>query len=162
MNFRLLTCHGRQKQPKSNLASARKSSKNRKKSRTRRLHVKNSYIGTKNFYPANYFFQDRHHHHRRQYESGNRVGVNDHYGFLITPRNTPQHPQQMPMNSNHYQQQRQRMALRNLNQFTHTKVGGLIWLLDRWVFEIKKIARRISRFTKIFNYKWGNKIVATH
>lgn len=97
MNFRLLTCHRRQ-DPKINVASrksvkgSKKKSRTHKKSSTRqkRLH-KPSYIASnlfsKNFYPANYFFQDDH-----QQPSRTRVGVNDHYGFLITARNPPQIP----------------------------------------------------------------------
>lgn len=134
MTFRLLTCHRRQKYPKTNLASARKSSnaakakssssRSRKKySRTpkvRRLHAKSSYIASnalsKNFYPANYFFQD--HQRARLYDSSTaRVGVNDHYGFLITARNPPQLP---TMNAYH---PRQRMASQRMSHFTHSKVG---------------------------------------
>lgn len=100
MNFRLLTCHRRQKYPKINVASqksvkgSKKKSRKHKKSSTRqkRLH-KTSYISSnifsKNFYPANYFFQDDQQQRARLYDS--RVGVNnDHYGFLITARNPPQ------------------------------------------------------------------------
>lgn len=130
MTFKLLTCHRRQKRPKTNLASARKSSNaakaksssrsHKKSSRTRRLHTKSSYLASnvlsKNFYPANYFFQD--HQRARLYDSStSRVGVNDHYGFLITARNPPQLP---TMNSNH---PRQRMAVQRMSQFTHSKVG---------------------------------------
>lgn len=134
MTFKLLTCHRRQKRPKTNLASARKSSNaakaksssrsHKKSSRTRRLHAKSSYLASnvlspKNFYPANYFFQD--HQRARVYDSStSRVGVNDHYGFLITARNPPQLP---TMNANH---PRQRMS-----QFTHSKVGqnDFFWYL---------------------------------
>lgn len=100
MNFRLLTCHRRQKYPKINVASKKsvkgnkKKSRKHKKSSTRQKRVhKSSYISsnlfTKNFYPANYFFQDDQQ-RMRLYDS--RVGVNDHYGFLITARNPPQIP----------------------------------------------------------------------
>lgn len=102
MNFRFLTCHRRQKHPKINVASrksvkgSKKRSRNHKKSTTRQKRIqKTSYISSnlfsKNFYPANYFFQDD---QQRTRLNDSRVGVNinDHYGFLITARNPPQIP----------------------------------------------------------------------
>lgn len=104
MNFRLLTCHRRQKYPKTNVSSrksvksCKKKSRKHKKSSSRQKRInKTSYIASnifsKNFYPANYFFQDADHQQQqaraRLYDSRSRVGVNDHYGFLIT-KNPPQ------------------------------------------------------------------------
>lgn len=101
MNFKLVTCYRRRKHPKINVASKtsdrKKSSgkKKRKKSSTHRHHrVKNSYVGSsifsKNFYPANYFFQDE----PKSRVFDTRVGVNEpQNGFLIT-RNTPHLAQQ--------------------------------------------------------------------
>jgi hypothetical protein len=130
MNFRLFTCHRRQKYPKINVASARKAStranreqksrKHRKKSsRVRRLH-KGSYmpsnVFSKNFYPANYFFQEQHQPKMRV------VGGNDHYGFLITARNPPQHPSSFV---NHHLPTRSHKTIlpNHQRQFSHYKVG---------------------------------------
>lgn len=94
MNFKLVTCYRRQKHPKVNVATKKsvkkKSSgtKKRKKSSKHRHRMKSSYISSnlfsKNFYPANYFFQDE----PKTRLFDNRVGVNDQNGYLIT-RNTP-------------------------------------------------------------------------
>jgi hypothetical protein len=46
-------------------------------------------VFSKNFYPANYFFQDD---YRARLHEHTRVGVNDQNGFLITTRNPPQLP----------------------------------------------------------------------
>lgn len=91
MNFKLVTCYRR---PKVNVATKKSvksksgQKKKRKKSSTHRHRVKNSYVSSnlfsKNFYPANYFFQDD----PKLRFSDSRVGVNDQNGFLIT-RNTP-------------------------------------------------------------------------
>lgn len=93
MNFKLVTCYRKSKYPKVNVVSkkgAKKKSssgkKKRKKSSTHRHRGKSSYVSSnlfsRNFYPANYFFQDD-----RTFAEP-RVGVNDQSGFLIT-RNTP-------------------------------------------------------------------------
>lgn len=95
MNFKLVTCYRRQKYPKVNVASkksVKKKSSGKKKRKSSSSHrsrrVKNSYVSsnlyTRNFYPANYFFQDE---PKIRY-SNTRVGVNDQTGYLIT-RNTP-------------------------------------------------------------------------
>ena len=97
MNFKLVTCYRRQKYPKVNVATKKsvkkKSSgmKKRKRSSSSHRHrVKNSYVSSnlysKNFYPANYFFQED----PKVRYFNTRVGVNDQNGYLIT-RNTP-HP----------------------------------------------------------------------
>lgn len=92
MNFKLVTCYRSSKHPKISAAaksSAKKRSKKRKKSR----RVKNTYLPsnlvTKNFYPANYFFQDE------PKLRDHRVGGN---GFLIT-RNTPHNHQRRALPS---------------------------------------------------------------
>jgi hypothetical protein len=102
MNFKLVTCYKRQKYPKVNVAakkSVKKSNgkKKRKKSSSTSSHrhhrTKNTYVSSnlfsKNFYPANYFFQDD----PKIRVVDSRVGVNDRNGFLIT-RNTPHLTQQ--------------------------------------------------------------------
>lgn len=95
MNFKLVTCYRKKKYPKVNVA-AKKSVKQkssgtkakRKKSSNQRHRVKNSYVSSnlfsKNFYPANYFFQDD----PKSHHFDARVGVNDPNRYLIT-RNTP-------------------------------------------------------------------------
>ncbi|KAG5672086.1 hypothetical protein PVAND_002241 [Polypedilum vanderplanki] len=100
MNFKFLTCHESVKQPKSNVAnrkSVKKKNSSHKKSSTHRRRIKNTYkssnLFSKNFYPANYFFQDDY--RARLYDT--RVGVNDQNGFLITARNPPQIPSQAIM-----------------------------------------------------------------
>lgn len=98
MNFKLVTCYRRQKHPKLNVATKKSvkkksSGKKRKKPSSHRHRVKNSYVSSnlfsKNFYPANYFFQDD---PKNRFRDA-RVGVNDQNGFLIT-RNTPHLAQQ--------------------------------------------------------------------
>ena len=94
MNFKLMTCYRQQKNPKVNVASKKsvkkKSSgtKKRKKSSNHRHRVKNSYVASnlfsKNFYPANYFFQDE----PKNQLFDTRVGVNNQSGLQIT-KNTP-------------------------------------------------------------------------
>lgn len=95
MNFKLATCYRKKKYPKVNVAVKRSAIKNssgskkkRKKSSNQRRRVKNSYVSSnlvsKNFYPANYFFQDDP--KTRHFDT--RVGVNEPNGYLIT-RNTP-------------------------------------------------------------------------
>lgn len=106
MNFKLVTCYRRQKYPKINVATKKsvkkKSSgkKKRKRSSNHRHRGKNSYISSnlysKNFYPANYFFQDD----PKSRYFNTRVGVYDQYGYLIT-RNTPHltHTRRLPPSS---------------------------------------------------------------
>lgn len=93
MTFKLVTCYRRPKYPKINVATKssvkkKSSGKKRKKSTSHRHRSKSSYVSSslfsKNFYPANYFFQDD----PRNRFVDTRVGVNDQNGFLIT-RNTP-------------------------------------------------------------------------
>lgn len=94
MNFKLVTCYRRQKYPKINVATKKSVKKNssgkkkRKSSSNHRRRVKNSYVSSnlysKNFYPANYFFQDD----SKICFFNPQVGVNDRNGYLIT-RNTP-------------------------------------------------------------------------
>lgn len=97
MNFKLVTCYRTSKYPKANVATKKSvkkktsvGKKKRKKSpSTHRHRVKTSYVSSnlfsKNFYPANYFFQDD---PRSRLFAEPRVGVNDQNGFVIT-RNTP-------------------------------------------------------------------------
>lgn len=112
MNFKLTTCYRRQKYPKVNVAtkkSAKKKSsgnKKRRKSSNHRHRVKNSYVSSnlfsKNFYPANYFFQDElpklRHVPDTRHVPDSRVGVIDRNGYLInriTPHAT-QHRRHLP------------------------------------------------------------------
>jgi hypothetical protein len=130
MHINFLTCHQRDKQPKSNVSSrkaVKKKSKKHKKSSTHRRRLKTSYVSSnlfsKNFYPANYFFQNDYRTHIN--DDSPRVGVNDQNGFLITQRNPPQLP--LPPSKNlpssrwllqQYQNQQ--------HHYLHMKVGSLV------------------------------------
>lgn len=96
MNLKFVKCLARKKKPKVNVSVRR--SVNKKTNRTKRKNVsshrnrlKSSYVSSnlysRNFYPANYFFQDE----SKSFGS-NREGVNNRNGTLIT-RNTPQFSQ---------------------------------------------------------------------
>lgn len=103
MNFKFLTCReSASERPKSNVTNRKsvkkKSSKHKKSSSSHnKRRVKSSYksssLFSKNFYPANYFFQDDY----RTRLHDTRVGVNDQNGFMITTRNPPQLPLQTSM-----------------------------------------------------------------
>lgn len=96
MHLNFLTCHQSESHPKSNVAgrkAVKKKSKKHKKSSAHRRRLKTSYVSSnlfsKNFYPANYFFQNDYRTHIND-DSPRAVGVNDQNGFMITQRNPPQ------------------------------------------------------------------------
>lgn len=143
MNLKFLKCHERH--PKINVSSQKsvkkKSSKRKKHKKSSRRRVKNSYITSnlfsKNFYPANFFFQDEH--QGRIYDtpsSSYKVGVND---FLITPsQNPPQLPPMMMKRiSNRNLQQQQQNAL---HHYLPMKVGNRVIkdFLLRFIYELRE------------------------
>ena len=96
MNLKFVKCLVRKKKPKVNVSVRRSVNKktNRKKRKnvsSHRNRLKSSYVSSnlysRNFYPANYFFQDE----SKSFGS-NREGVNNRNGIMIT-RNTPQFSQ---------------------------------------------------------------------
>lgn len=156
MHLNFLSCNQREKYPKSNVSSrksVKKKSKKHKKSSTHRRRLKPSYVSSslfsKNFYPANYFFQNDYLTHIN--DDSPRVGVNDQNGFLITHRNPPQLPlpprKALPSSRLLLQQYQNQQ-----HHYLHMKVGSwknircmshvwlLFWEILRWFlksFEMK-------------------------
>lgn len=96
MNLKFVKCLAREKKPKVNVSVRRSVNRNanrkkRKNVSSHRNRLKSSYVSSnlysRNFYPANYFFQDE-----SKSIGNHREGVNSHNGILIT-RNTPQFSQ---------------------------------------------------------------------
>ncbi|CRK89459.1 CLUMA_CG003200, isoform A [Clunio marinus] len=128
MNFKLVTCLHRKKYPKTNVATKKtvkkksNGKKKRKKSSQNHKHrMKNSYMSSnlfsKNFYPANYFFQDE----SKLKHFNTRVGVYDRNGLVIT-RNTPflVHPRHvLPSSRALSQQYLLKVGLKSLKSLKH-------------------------------------------
>ena len=96
MNLKFVKCLAREKKPKVNVSVRRSVNRNanrkkRKNVSSHRNRLKSSYVSSnlysRNFYPANYFFQDQ-----SKSIGNHQEGVNSHNGLLIT-RNTPQFTQ---------------------------------------------------------------------
>lgn len=103
MNLKFVKCLARKKKPKVNVSIKRSVNKktNRKKRKSvsnHRNRLKSSYVSsnlyTRNFYPANYFFQDE-----SKSIGSNREGVYNRNGIMIT-RNTPQFSQKSRLKAN--------------------------------------------------------------